>query len=84
MLLRETAFATGFMKDPVDAHGNKTRQLFGPNKEAFGHPGAGGSHAFADPATGIGFAFVMNQMERSVFPSQSTQNLVRALYAGTN
>ncbi len=82
VLLRETAFAVGFMKDPVNAQGSKTRRLFGPNTEAFGHPGAGGSHAFADPATGIGFAYVMNQMERSVFPSEATMRLVRALYDG--
>lgn len=30
---------------------------------AFGHDGAGGQVAFADPATGIGFAFLTNQME---------------------
>jgi CubicO group peptidase (beta-lactamase class C family) len=29
----------------------------------FGHDGAGGQSAFADPAVGIGFAFLTNQME---------------------
>ena len=29
----------------------------------FGHDGAGGQSAFADPAAGIGFAFLTNQME---------------------
>jgi CubicO group peptidase (beta-lactamase class C family) len=48
---------------------------------AFGHPGAGGSHAFADPARGLGFAYVMNQMERSVFPTEKALRLVRAVEA---
>lgn len=30
---------------------------------SFGHDGAGGQVAFADPGTGIGFAFLTNQME---------------------
>lgn len=30
--------------------------------QAFGHPGAGGSMAFADPASEIGFGFVTNRM----------------------
>ncbi len=80
VLCRETAFAAGFMKDPIDPNGQKRRQLFGPNTRAFGHPGAGGSLAFADPETGIGFAYVMNQMERSVFPTEKALRLVRALY----
>ena len=80
VLLRNTAFAAGFMKDPIDGRGYKTQHLFGPNTQAFGHPGAGGSHAFADPATGIGFAYVMNQMERSVLPTEATLRMVRSLY----
>lgn len=31
--------------------------------ESFGHDGAGGQVSFADPATGVGFAFLTNQME---------------------
>jgi CubicO group peptidase (beta-lactamase class C family) len=82
VLLRETAFAAGFMKDPVGPDGLKQpHALFGPNIRAFGHPGAGGSLAFADPETGIGFAYVMNQMDRSVFPAEKTLALVSCLYS---
>ena len=77
----ETAFAAGFMRDPVDADGGKKRTHFGPSLRAFGHPGAGGSHAFADPATGLAFAYVMNQMEPGVFPGPKCLRLVAALYA---
>lgn len=79
-LCLETAFSAGFMKDVVDATGKKPRALFGPSPTAFGHPGAGGSLAFADPENGIGFAYVMNQMEAGVLPKGRALGLVRALY----
>jgi CubicO group peptidase (beta-lactamase class C family) len=81
VLKLETAFSCGFMRDPVDAAGAKKRSIFGPSLKAFGHPGAGGSHAFADPENGIGFAYVMNQMEPGVLPTAKTLRLVEALYA---
>ncbi|HEX7516585.1 MAG TPA: serine hydrolase domain-containing protein [Chthoniobacterales bacterium] len=71
-----TAFSAGFMKDPPDA----TRRIFGPSPLAFGHPGAGGSHAFADPEHGISFAYVMNQMEQSLLPNEKSLRLVEAIY----
>jgi CubicO group peptidase (beta-lactamase class C family) len=71
-----TAFSAGFMKDPPET----SRRIFGPSREAFGHPGAGGSHAFADPETGISFAYVMNQMEQSLLPNEKSLRLVDALY----
>ncbi len=76
-----TAFTCGFMKDPLDAQGNKLRHRFGPSSRAFGQPGAGGSHAFADPENGISFAYVMNQMEVGVLPNQKSLDLVEAIYA---
>jgi CubicO group peptidase (beta-lactamase class C family) len=71
-----TAFSAGFMKDPPEA----TRRLFGPSHLAFGHPGAGGSHAFADPARGLSFAYVMNQMAQSLLPNEKSLRLVDAVY----
>jgi CubicO group peptidase (beta-lactamase class C family) len=79
-LRTETAFSAGFMVDPVDADGRKKRRVFGPSLSAFGHPGAGGSLAFADPENGLGFAYVMNQMETGVLPKARSIGLVQALY----
>jgi CubicO group peptidase (beta-lactamase class C family) len=49
--------------------------------EAFGHPGAGGSHAFADPESGISVVYVMNQMQQSFLTKQKSLRLVDAIYA---
>ena len=81
VLLTETAFSAGFMRDPGSADGSKSRAIFGPSPTAFGHPGAGGSHAFADPENGIAFAYVMNQMEPGVLPGPKALRLVDAVYA---
>jgi len=80
ILLLETAFAAGFMKDPTGRDGNKVRRHFGPSNRAFGHPGAGGCLAFADPDENLGFAYVMNQMETGVLPGPRALGLVDALY----
>ncbi len=80
VLQMETAFSCGFMRDTVSAGGAKTRHIFGPSHSAFGHPGAGGSVAFADPERGLGFAYVMNQMEPGVLPNQRAMALVQALF----
>jgi CubicO group peptidase (beta-lactamase class C family) len=80
VLLLETAFSAGFMRDPVDANGRKLRTNFGISSLAFGHPGAGGSHAFADPENRISFAYVMNQMDPGVLPGPKALRLVEALY----
>ena len=71
-----TAFSAGFMRDSRDA----ARGMFGPSATSFGHPGAGGSHAFADPENKIAFAYVMNQMEQSVLPNEKSLRLVDAIY----
>jgi CubicO group peptidase (beta-lactamase class C family) len=94
-----TAFSMGFMMDPVDDRADdavtvnapdpqgqkrKRRTLFGPSARAFGQPGAGGSHAFADPEHEISFAYVMNQMEPGLFPNEKSLRLVDAIYVQRN
>ena len=71
-----TAFSAGFMKNARSAR----RRIFGTLR-AFGHPGAGGSHGFADPENKIAFAYVMNQMEQSLLPNEKSMRLVDAIYA---
>ena len=51
----DTVFSLGFVK-PFP------KWVFGSSEKAFGTAGAGGSFGFADPDTGIGFAYVMNKM----------------------
>ena len=80
VLQMETAFSLGFMRDPVGRDGRKKRRVFGSARGAFGHPGAGGSVAFADPERRMGFAYVMNQMELGVLPKERAQGLVDALF----
>lgn len=70
-----TAFSAGFMKNAA----NTKQRIFGTSM-AFGHPGAGGSHAFADPENKISFAYVMNQMEQSLLPTEKSLRLVDAIY----
>ena len=86
VLLTPIAFSTGMMQDPLnedpESDGGKLRQLYGPSRLAFGHPGAGGSLAFADPENGISFAYTMNQMEIGALPGERALGLVRALYGG--
>ncbi|MFZ0918341.1 MAG: serine hydrolase domain-containing protein [Candidatus Udaeobacter sp.] len=77
-----TAFSAGFMKD-ANSQGTAVSslpRLFGPSRTSFGHPGAGGSHAFADPENKIAFAYVMNQMEQSLLPNERSLRLVDAIY----
>jgi CubicO group peptidase (beta-lactamase class C family) len=90
-----TAFSAGFMKDPQGAavssppNSNEGRtgdrpslmaRMFGASATSFGHPGAGGSHAFADPENKIAFAYVMNQMEQSLLPTEKSLRFVDAIY----
>lgn len=86
VLLTPIAFSTGMMQDALnedpESDGGKLRSMFGPSLLAYGHPGAGGSLAFADPENGIAFAYTMNQMEIGALPGERALGLVRALYGG--
>lgn len=70
-LLRSTSFTCGAMCEPAE--------LFG--RGGFGHAGAGGFHAFAEPTTGCSFAYVMNQMQLGVLPGERVQKLISAWVA---
>ncbi len=61
-----------------------TQQMIplGPNPRAFGHPGAGGSIAFADPDAKVGFAYVMNQMQMGLAGDARGFGLIGAAYEG--
>ena len=72
VLLDTTSFSAGFM---TNAHG-----VYGPSATAFGHPGAGGAIAFADPSLGLGFAFIPSAMHPGALPGPRTRSLIEALY----
>ncbi|MEY2426750.1 MAG: hypothetical protein QOI61_2322 [Actinomycetota bacterium] len=58
ILILDTHFGLGFMLS------SETVPMLGPT--SFGHDGAGGSLAFADPASGVAFAYVMNKMNAQI------------------
>ena len=77
VLCLNNSFSNGFMLEHFDAN---RRPLYGGSMTAFGHPGAGGSHAFADPEYGIAFAYTMNQMNYGVLPGPKSLDMVDAIY----
>lgn len=77
VLCLNNSFSNGFMLEHFEAN---RRPLYGGSKTAFGHPGAGGSHAFADPQYGIAFAYTMNQMNYGVLPGPKSLDMVDAIY----
>ncbi|MFD8575979.1 serine hydrolase domain-containing protein [Streptomyces virginiae] len=71
VLVVNTRFGAGYM-----LHGPASPLL---SPASFGHPGRGGSLAFADPDAGIGFGYVTNALAKSVTADPRAQALVRAL-----
>ncbi|MDZ4380549.1 MAG: serine hydrolase domain-containing protein [Parvibaculum sp.] len=55
--------------------------LYGPNDEAFGHSGWGGSFGMADPKTGLGIAYTMNQMGPDLAGDVRANAIIAAAYA---
>jgi CubicO group peptidase (beta-lactamase class C family) len=72
-LQAETRFGLGFMVD-----GPFVGML---SPRSFGHPGAGGSLGFGDPDAGVGFGYVMNQMQSNLAGDPRVLNLIEAVKA---
>ncbi|MEW2299940.1 serine hydrolase domain-containing protein [Streptomyces sp. NPDC006655] len=71
VLVVATRFGLGYM-----LHGSASPML---SPASFGHPGRGGSLAFADPASGLAFGYVTNGFRKSVTADPRAQALVRAV-----
>ena len=68
--------ALGFILSTPDG-----RYEWGPNPRTFGHSGAGGSLALADPDRQVGFGYVMNQMSTGLGADPRWKPMLDALYA---
>ena len=71
VLHRPMGFTLGFVKEEP--------QLFSPNPDAFGHPGAGGALGWADPVEGLSIGYVLNRMDFRI-RSRRALALCHALY----
>jgi CubicO group peptidase (beta-lactamase class C family) len=73
VLLQPSCFGLGFQL-------SRPELVVGLSDAAFGHAGAGGSLAFADPSARVGFCFLMNRMRPgAVTGNDSAMALVDAL-----
>ena len=73
VLMAPTRFGLGFMLGNAFGAANPAT--------AIGHSGAGGALAFADPASGVALAYVMNDMRFGATGDPRSEELVRAVYA---
>ncbi|MES2860878.1 MAG: serine hydrolase domain-containing protein [Pseudomonadota bacterium] len=68
------SWAAGLMR-------NQGLDIFGPNPDALGHCGWGGSCALADPATKLSAAYVMTRQSPHLIGDPRAQRLIQALYS---
>ena len=69
----ETNYAAGLLL-------NSPNFFYGPNAQALGHSGWGGSCVFADPVTGIHGAYVMNVQNSALLGDPRPRRIIDALY----
>jgi CubicO group peptidase (beta-lactamase class C family) len=55
--------------------------LYGPNPDALGHAGRGGSCGLADPARRLSAGYVMNKQSHHLMGDPRAQRLIEALYS---
>ena len=72
VIFRDSCYGLGFMLQPLVA------PEAGAN--SFGHQGAGGAVAFADPDADISFAYVMNAMKFDLSGDPRSAELIKATY----
>jgi CubicO group peptidase (beta-lactamase class C family) len=71
--MTDASFALGFARPSQSFE-------FGSSYRALGHPGAGGSFAFADPELGLGFAYAPNRLGHYLRDDPREKALRDALY----
>jgi CubicO group peptidase (beta-lactamase class C family) len=74
VLARKLSWGAGLLR-------NKGLGIFGPNDQAVGHAGWGGSAAFADPDKKLSAAYVMNKQSPHLLGDPRPTALFNALYA---
>jgi len=78
-LLCPTRFSSGLMLSMDNRH-LPGADYFVMGRQAFGHVGAGGSFALADPEANLAMGYVMNQQGAGVLLNERGQNLIDATY----
>ncbi len=71
-------WSRGFIVNNTSTRSGKG--IYGPNVRSFGHSGAGGSFGFADPDSGLGVGYVMNQMQQNLQGDPRSLALLDAVY----
>jgi CubicO group peptidase (beta-lactamase class C family) len=69
----DISWAAGLMR-------NEGLHIFGPNPNAVGHCGWGGSCAFADPEAGLSMAYVMTRQSPHLIGDPRAVRLIEAVY----